>query len=272
MEFELHEVGYREASTFTGFCAKHDGIFAPVENKPFVASREQGFLLGYRSVCMELFKKQTGLGAVEIVRNADRGRSPHDQFALQFFADGMQEGLSAAIGDLKTDKSEYDRILVSGDYVGSNSVVIRLDQTPDVMCSGLMSPEYDLSGNILQVMDGLSMRARSLAFSLTGVDVGGAAVFQWVGDNPPAKALAMGFAGMPRKSLPDALYRFSFEFIENVFVSPVWWRDLPLDSRKSYMRRAGSGVNPMIERRRDCLGDDGVRGARFGVADVVCHY
>ncbi|MEH6478363.1 MAG: hypothetical protein V7727_21910, partial [Sneathiella sp.] len=53
---KFKEVGRNLATTFTGFCAKHDQtIFKPLDTKPFSAKdSEQLFLLAYRSICREL--------------------------------------------------------------------------------------------------------------------------------------------------------------------------------------------------------------------------
>ena len=51
--------GWREASTFPGFCDRHDrATFAPIETVPFIGSAEQSFLLAYRAECHELYQKQ----------------------------------------------------------------------------------------------------------------------------------------------------------------------------------------------------------------------
>ena len=53
--------GWREASTFTGFCDQHDGkTFAPIETQSFRGTEEQCFLLAYRA------------GATNCSRRADR--------------------------------------------------------------------------------------------------------------------------------------------------------------------------------------------------------
>ena len=45
-------IGLNRASTFTGFCSRHDdAIFRPVEKRIFSCRQEQCFLLGYRAFC-----------------------------------------------------------------------------------------------------------------------------------------------------------------------------------------------------------------------------
>ena len=50
--------GVGVASTFTGFCARHDDqIFSPLEKFPLEGSPEQCFLVGYRALARELHIK-----------------------------------------------------------------------------------------------------------------------------------------------------------------------------------------------------------------------
>ena len=65
--------GVREASTFTGFCAKHDDrTFAPVERLAQTATAEQCFLISYRAVCHELFQKRLHNSSIARMRTLVR--------------------------------------------------------------------------------------------------------------------------------------------------------------------------------------------------------
>ena len=85
----LRRVGWREASTFTGFCARHDAAtFAPVETRPFESTPEQCFLLAYRALCHEIHSKRASLRAEPELRRlndrglpaaARKGRAPSDR-------------------------------------------------------------------------------------------------------------------------------------------------------------------------------------------------
>ena len=55
---EPYLAGINKASTFTGFCKAHDKLlFAPIEDRAFVADKEQIFLLTYRTMAREFFGK-----------------------------------------------------------------------------------------------------------------------------------------------------------------------------------------------------------------------
>jgi hypothetical protein len=64
---ELRSIGRNDASTFPGFCQKHDSeIFKPIDTKPLdVKDGEQLFLLAYRSVSRELHAIMDGAVRVQ---------------------------------------------------------------------------------------------------------------------------------------------------------------------------------------------------------------
>ncbi|MCE2453841.1 MAG: SEC-C domain-containing protein, partial [Nitrospinae bacterium] len=75
--------GINKASTFSGFCSQHDNaIFAPLEKKAFRGTPEQCFLLGYRALVLELYKK---LAAYKLnsFPDFDKGKPIEEQVKIQ---------------------------------------------------------------------------------------------------------------------------------------------------------------------------------------------
>ena len=65
--------GINKASTFSGFCSHHDNTtFAPLEKQVFGGTSEQCFLLGYRALAVELYKKHAA-SQISSLQNADKG-------------------------------------------------------------------------------------------------------------------------------------------------------------------------------------------------------
>ncbi|GAA5531291.1 SEC-C metal-binding domain-containing protein [Herpetosiphon gulosus] len=66
---QMKLMGIRVASTFTGFCGKHDQqIFASFEQGGFIASDRHAFLLGYRALCEEIFAKNVARDTATVQR------------------------------------------------------------------------------------------------------------------------------------------------------------------------------------------------------------
>ena len=132
--------GIQNASTFTGFCTKHD-IFRPLENAPFTATSEQCFLLAYHALARELYLKtnsrlhyQTRLPKLASQHGLHHPFVLHGAASAQGTADGER--------DLTSHKRNYDRAPLASDHSSIKSYVIELATPPPVMCSGAFIPEH----------------------------------------------------------------------------------------------------------------------------------
>jgi len=90
--------GIQSASTFPGFCEEHDGeLFAPIEKKDWVNSKENAFLFSLRAVSYEVFSKKRALfSASYLQENADNGTEFDTQVEIQHFYSAYIHGLKWA--------------------------------------------------------------------------------------------------------------------------------------------------------------------------------
>ena len=88
-------LGINKASTFTGFCSRHDdAIFAPLEKDVFRGTLEQCFLLGYRALVREIYTKCGQKHSAALARNlVDRGKSYEEQRKIQEFYQAYQPAI-----------------------------------------------------------------------------------------------------------------------------------------------------------------------------------
>jgi hypothetical protein len=167
-------VGVLSASTFTGLCGHHDNkLFEPIEKHPFVPSTEHVFLLAYRHLCMEVFTKRAALETAPLFRSMDRGRPHPFQQMLQGFADDMFNGMRTGLKDTEKVKDGYDKALVAGDYSAMKYYVVRVNETPQVMCCSGFFPTHDFDGNVLQTLGDPAVTPDHLAFSIIATNAGG---------------------------------------------------------------------------------------------------
>src|SRR5579859_4904779 len=124
---KLHRVGWRDASTFTGFCAKHDEItFKPLEVGGFEGTLQQCFLIGYRAVCHEVYQKSGNLKSLPTLRNVvDRGLPPIDQKEIQQFWDVFEAGTNLGLANFMKLKAAMDAQLLKAEYSGWSRAIIR---------------------------------------------------------------------------------------------------------------------------------------------------
>jgi len=210
-------VGFRVASTFTGFCSRHDTeLFRALETEGFTGTPEQCLLLACRSTCRELYAKQGTLALEETLRQLDRGRPLAVQQAVQARMSGLLAGTALAMEDLRTLKVKMETCILASESATVHAYVIFLGTLPELMVSAMLNPEYDFDGRVLQ-----SFASRSplewLSFSVIATDTGGAVVVTWLGQSPVADRLVDSLNSISDSEVGDAIVRLAFEMSEDVY-------------------------------------------------------
>lgn len=264
--------GINKASTFTGFCAYHDKqLFSPLEDQEFVGSKEQCFLLAYRAQARENFTKKSSANLMDFMKQADRGKSPFEQFDIQSMAFHHGLGTEAGVRDGTIYKNKFDTILTSKNFCDINAFILNFKRTPSVFCSAGIFPECDFLGNPLQDLFDLETTPDMLTFSTIATKSGGAAVFAWLSDSD-SKGNCEKFINSLKAITPggitSSLIRFFFEFCENVFMEPTWWESLGKHKQDSLVSRLASAASLLEERKADCLCTDSLMFDDWGLINT----
>ena len=227
----LREIGINRASTFRGLCNKHDGLFEPVEAKPFEASAEQCALLGYRAVLFELYTKTGSKSAHAFLRNtADQGHEEHLQHAIQEEIAVRQLGISAGLSDLRAMRAIYDHAVVASDWSALASAALFFKGPAAIAAAGAIQPDFDIHGRRLQDL-GSSGLVQGLALGVAATAEGAAIVFSW----PLAFRKSLEFVESILSLAPETrstvLVEWMFKHFENIYFAPSWWNDLTEDQR-----------------------------------------
>lgn len=265
---EAKLVGINEASTFNGFCARHDlETFRPLETVTFSGSQEQCFLLFYRAWAKETYTKQAALNAVEIYRSADKGRSIPEQIGIQSFISNYEEGLRFGMDDVNYYKNILDNALLSKDYGIVKSHVIWFKSPPDILCSGATYPYWDFEGGELQRFNRQS-RTVPLALSILASPTGSVVVISWLRDlnEAPSKFFE---SLIKQKRMGDALVRFVFSAFENVFARPTWWEALPEGYHDRLIDLQAGYMSPIISTKPSHLVDDEYIFTKWQLSDFL---
>jgi hypothetical protein len=137
--------------------------------------------------------------------------------------------------------------------------LVRIGATPDFLCSGTIFPDYDFSGHRLQTLTNLDEVPQLITFSIIATENGGAAIFSWVGQTQAGLDLIKSFDSLRDEEIGHAIARFSFEYVENIFISPKWWENLTDKTKQKLIMRLLAEMRPDIKRAPNCIKDDGLR-------------
>jgi hypothetical protein len=157
----------KDASTFNGFCTHHDNkTFAPLEDKPFEASDQQCFLLGYRAICRELYQKATALNAMEFLRVQDQGRTALEQIYWQNLLDRHELGQSAGHRDLVVRKQLFDAALLTESFADCDYFIVWTREVPNVLATFGVTVQFEFHGNRLQDLSDLEKQLDAIYVSI----------------------------------------------------------------------------------------------------------
>lgn len=252
------EVGIRGASTFMGFCNRHDTeMFRPAEAQGAQLTSEVCFLLSFRALAAEIFEKKATIRQMDIQRDMDKGQPFEVQSVIQQNLHSYHEGMLIVLRDLERWKSTYDNAYIDHTFASFQYLGIAFDGLLPVVRCGEFYPEVDFHGRILQKLGRNDLQCEHVTYNLTALNGRSIAVLGWTeGNHGPAAAFVRSFASIDNTSIADAAVRLAFEHIGNTYMKPSWWRALPKSAKEAAIARMPSG-GAIMPRRRDCLVADG---------------
>lgn len=143
--------GRKVATIFTGFCKYHDKtLFQEIEDKPFVCTPKQLFLLTYRTLAWHYHKKQEQINAVAIYYEKMR-QEGYDFAKSENFLEYLTM-LSVGHSDNDIEKKCFDAHLLDGNYDAISAVVWEIPYEVSFAVSMMTELEHDIQGNQLNDM------------------------------------------------------------------------------------------------------------------------
>ncbi|MCD5452255.1 YecA family protein [Lactobacillus delbrueckii] len=146
--------GRKQATTFSGFCSYHDKTtFQPIEDREFVGSPEQIFLLTYRTLAWHYQKKLEQLERNKLIAaefEKERrlvGLSKEDVAFGKLDEINLKRGLT----EIEAEKNKFDVALLEENYS-----IWKIPYEVDFAISMMNQPSYDLEGNQINDITGKS--------------------------------------------------------------------------------------------------------------------
>ncbi|NAW82958.1 hypothetical protein CAG69_13055 [Vibrio sp. V43_P6S15P86] len=240
--FELESVGWKKASTFKGFCSKHDkAFFACIEDEEFTNSPEQCFVAGYRSYALEYFKKIRIIKGLPFVgENIDRGLTVNEQQMLQAQLLEMKSGFLKGVDDFKETLEFYTDNFARQNYSSFSSMTFHFKGSLNVVLSGCFSTEFTVQGKRLQSLEPSTPFIENISINTLVTDEGHAIVFSWPKHFESCKAFAESLLEVHPSSLPTHLIELMFSYIENTYFSEAWFGTLSSDEKARLKKLASN--------------------------------
>jgi len=254
---KVHRRGWREASTFSAFCDRHDGItFAPLEASPFSGSKQQIFLIAYRAICWELYQKMRAQKTEPTRRDLlDRGAPEHTQWRIQKNLAVEHAIIDKTAGDLTTIKHNMDHALVTEDYSQYETYEVQLHGPLAVAATGAITPNLLNVESRLQLVQKIMAPMQCLAFGVDLREEGPSVTFLWSALDPAPKQYMKEVKALTDRALAEFLVQLFFVHCENTYFSSSWWQALG-ESEREFISNLMSNATPYYFRPQYNLGSN----------------
>lgn len=258
-EGDFSRIGVNAASTFKGFCARHDAsLFRKIEHGDVRLDRESGFLHAYRAIAREAYNKRNSVDVVKMQKRVlDRGLPYAEQVAIQSRVHLHMCGTMRGLAEIEAAKAEFDKALLSGDFGRFHYVAVQFDGLLPIVACGGFYPEATFSGEPLQKLSRGNAPLDLMTVNCTALDGRALVVLGWHGEvDGPCGQLANSLLALSPRVVAAAVIRLLFEYVENIYLRESWWRSLNAGARRSLFRRLPSGTG-IVARRWTALLEDG---------------
>lgn len=251
------KIGVRFASTFSGFCGRHDSeLFRPLEHGSVDFTAENFFLLSLRSIAYELITKECALAVISAQREMDRGTPFSTQAAIQNQLAIYEQGTLIGLNDAKLWKNRYDEIFRARSFEEFHYYAVVFDGIMPIVGSGAFYPEVDFDGEELQRLGRENQAYEHIAINLTSLENKTIVVAGWLGDDGgPASVFAKSLRKAIGREGVEAVVRLCFEHLENIYFKPTWWSSL--GSKQDWLLERCFSGGPSKLRDNRCLISDG---------------
>ncbi|MFK8011416.1 MAG: SEC-C domain-containing protein [Marinicellaceae bacterium] len=260
--------GIKKASTFFGFCSQHDKkIFSDIENKKFVGSRKQCFLWGYRSVCLELYKKIQAFAGPDLYDRIDAGRPLVEQLRIQSFIASLRRGQEAGLKNIEWHKSLYDQHLITSSFESVRAYIIKFEKVLPILCSSALFPIVDFEGTRLNDISNSTTRPDLLSYASFAEGENGYVVFTWLPESDRyVEKFIQSIEQVTDNDLFNALTRFFLASTENIHFAPAWWDELSSETQEAAIKRISNTFAASTTDELRSLLDDGIHYGDFEVS------
>lgn len=221
------KVGINQASVFTGFCSNHDKhIFAPIEDDAFNKSAYHCFLVAYRSLCRELFVKESAANTFSFAQQLDKGKSLSEQVMIQQMAKYYGSNNDLTTGDLQYLKQKLDQMFTAGAYDDLHHLVVELEHPARVMTSAVLGYTVGFDGEMLQKISDDPKEIPDYVFiNSFASENKGFVVLSWLKEHSTSNLKFINQL-LQTGSISNSISIFTFAMVENIYISPEWWESL----------------------------------------------
>lgn len=251
-EILIKKKSIHKFSTFKGFCKYHDNlVFEPIDNYALEPNPKQATLYAYRSICREVYVKENSLRLLSKQLSTFKAENRTKEYISD-----LKKGTENGLIPLLNKKEKFDSVLRNEEFQKVRYVVLECENHPNTSFSGLLYPEFDFQGRVLQNISEIGTNFSLITFCSAPTKAGWAVIFSWhESDDYICSRFIDSIKEVLRsgKNLGDAIFRLIIATCENVAYSPEWWDSLCKDKKDELSKYIRLNADPWIPINSDYL-------------------
>lgn len=232
-KLEATKISWNKASTFPGFCSKHDAeIFRNLETVEFIGSPEQCVLQSYRAICNEYYKKLALIETFEFFKSVlDKGKTIQDQISIQYSILKSIKSQSKSLEELNNLRKFFREIISTKNFDLVSSAIYFFEGDISVISTSTVHAEFCFEGRKLIDMWNLKLDAQGLTHAVLNTLKGGAVMFCWPRNFKDATKVFDSFNKIDDDDKSDIFIQYCFLNSENTYFSEKWWDALSIQHK-----------------------------------------
>lgn len=232
-------IGWKDASTFYGFCSHHDSTaFKNIEDNVFSGSSEQCFLLYYRALCYQKYQKEAFVETLKRQKEIlDNGKILDEQISIQLTLNRYIHDYGRTVSELNEEKKDADKSLITETYSNYSHLITYFTGSFDLFTTSHMHPAYDLFGTSIYDIYDDATPGEGASFSIVPVNGDTSAfVLSWNTEHSHVKTFIDGILEIPEEIRLNLMHQLLFAYSENICFSSDWWNSLD-EEQKSFIKK-----------------------------------
>ncbi|WP_218777772.1 SEC-C domain-containing protein [Bacillus thuringiensis] len=238
--YDVKDVSKNKATTFTGFCDKHDTlVFKDIETKEIdVTSNKQCFLFAYRAFALELHKKKESLKSRQQLFKVRPTLSKEIEFIAQY------RYAELALNDVSVYKKFFDKALINENYDMIQSTTFTFDYEVSMAACGGFTLTYDIKGNKMNDIHSMEdERLKTLFFTIIPNNGKTYFIFSWIKyDNAFFKDYIQQLEGLTEEQFKTYINNFLPSYTENLVVAPSLWSSFTKHQKDAFFKLFSADV------------------------------
>ena len=239
------------ATTFTGFCKFHDKVlFQDIEDKEFMSSEKQVFLLTYRTMAWHYHKKEEQANAayIQSSKMLEQGYDLSKSEDFLMYRTGLELGMS----DNEREKQLFDDALLTEKYDIISSYIWELSYEVGFAVSMMTELEYDLLGK--QINDlARDNKLKKIYLNIFPANGRSFCIWSWAKENDDSyQPFINQFSSLSITERINYLNNMLPLWTDSIVISPRLWNKWGLKIQESLITHANFDI---IYRMHETLED-----------------